>query len=113
MRISDWSSDVCSSDLRCCWPAGRTAGRTRAERMQLVDSHSHIDADEFDADRAAVVERARAAGVARQVVPAVDAISWPKLRDVCAAIEGLFPAYGLPPTFLPGPAPQHPGPLRE
>src|SRR3546814_13636319 len=20
MRISDWSSDVCSSDLLCCWP---------------------------------------------------------------------------------------------
>ena len=81
--------------------------------MQLVDSHSHIDADEFDADRAAVVERARAAGVARQVVPAVDAISWPKLRDVCAAIEGLFPAYGLHPTFLAGHAPQHLGQLRE
>src|SRR3546814_20127175 len=27
MRISDWSSDVCSSDLRGVRPAGRCAGR--------------------------------------------------------------------------------------
>ena len=81
--------------------------------MQLVDSHSHIDADEFDADRAQAIDRARAAGVGRQVVPAVDAITWPKLRDVCAAHPGLFPAYGLHPTFLAGHTPQHLAQLRE
>ena len=80
---------------------------------RLVDSHSHIDADEFDADRAAVLERARAAGVARQLIPAVDAASWPKLRDVCTANAGLFPAYGLHPTFLAGHTPQHLALLRE
>ena len=79
----------------------------------LVDSHSHIDADEFDADRAAVLERARAAGVMRQVIPAVDAASWPKLRDVCAEHPGLFPAYGLHPTFLAAHTPQHLSLLRE
>ena len=81
--------------------------------MSLVDSHSHIDADEFDADRAQAIGRARAAGVDRQVVPAVDAITWPKLRDVCAAHPGLFPAYGLHPTFLAGHTPQHLAQLRE
>ena len=55
----------------------------------LVDSHSHLDAAEFDADRDAVIARARAAGVARQVLPAVDAASWPKLREVCARGPGL------------------------
>lgn len=68
--------------------------------MDLVDSHCHLDADEFDADRAEVIERARAAGVSRQVVPAVTAASWSKLREVCAADEGLFAAYGLHPMFL-------------
>lgn len=76
----------------------------------LVDSHCHLDDAGFDADRAAVVARARAAGVARQVVPAVDAAGWPKLREVCAGDSGLFPAYGLHPMYL---ARHRPGHLRE
>lgn len=66
----------------------------------LVDSHCHLDATEFDPDRADVIARARAAGVARQVLPAIGAAGWPKLRDLCAGAEGLFPAYGLHPMFL-------------
>src|SRR3546814_10406399 len=30
MRISDWSSDVCSSDLRCCKPGGDHIGMGKA-----------------------------------------------------------------------------------
>jgi TatD DNase family protein len=84
-----------------------------AHAPPLVDSHSHIDVDAFDADRGAVLARARAAGVMRQLVPAVDAASWPRLRDVCAAERGLFPAYGLHPTFLAAHRPQHLAQLRE
>jgi TatD DNase family protein len=58
----------------------------------LVDSHCHLDAPEFDRDRDAVIARARAAGVSRQVVPAVSAAGWPKLRSICAGTDGLFPA---------------------
>lgn len=66
----------------------------------LVDSHSHLDAAEFDGDRDAVIARARAAGVCRQVLPAVEAASWPRLREVCARGPGLFAAYGLHPMYL-------------
>lgn len=66
----------------------------------LVDSHCHLDAEAFDADRDAVVARARAAGVHAQVVPATHADAWPKLREVCGSAHGLYPAYGLHPTFL-------------
>ena len=66
----------------------------------LVDSHCHLDADAFDGDRDAVIARARAAGVRRQVLPAVDAAGWPKLRDVCASGPDLFAAYGLHPMYL-------------
>lgn len=79
----------------------------------LVDTHCHLDASEFDADRAAVLARAQAAGVRRQIVPAVDAASWPKLRDVCAGDDGLFPAYGLHPICLDAHRPQHLPGLRD
>lgn len=79
----------------------------------LVDSHCHLDAAEFDVDRAAVLARAKAAGVRRQIVPAVDAASWPKLRGICAGEDGLFPAYGLHPMCLDAHRPQHLLELRD
>lgn len=69
--------------------------------MRLVDSHSHFDVADFDADRASALARARAAGVSRQVVPAVEAATWPTLKAVCAAHAGLHAAYGLHPMYLP------------
>lgn len=68
--------------------------------MDLVDSHCHLDVGEFDADRDAVLQRARAAGVTRQVVPAIQADTWPRVKAVCAMAPGLYPAYGLHPVFL-------------
>ena len=76
----------------------------------LFDSHCHLDAAEFDRDRDAVIARAQAAGVMRQLVPAVTAASWPKLREVCAQDQGLHPAYGLHPMYLSSHRPEH---LRE
>ncbi len=75
--------------------------------MQLVDSHSHFDVTEFDGERAAVHARARAVGVSRQVVPAIDAAGWPKLKQVCGQFPGLHPAYGLHPMFLDAHRPEH------
>lgn len=79
----------------------------------LIDSHCHLDASEFDPDRTAVIARAREAGVQAQVVPAVTAASWPKLREVCQQAPGLYPAYGLHPMFLANHRPEHLGQLRE
>ena len=67
--------------------------------MELVDSHCHLDVAEFDRDRAQVIERARAAGVRHQVVPAIAAAGWAGLARVCAE-EGLHLAYGLHPVYL-------------
>jgi len=39
--------------------------------MPWIDSHCHLDAPEFDADRDAVMQRARLAGVGMLVLPAV------------------------------------------
>ncbi|MBN8726174.1 MAG: TatD family hydrolase [Xanthomonadales bacterium] len=73
----------------------------------LVDSHCHIDAGEFDADRAEVMARARAAGVTAQVIPAITADGFPALRALCAATEGLYPGYGLHPLFMDAHRPGH------
>lgn len=73
----------------------------------LIDSHCHLDAPEFDPDRGSVVARASAAGVSMQIVPAITAASWPKLRDVCAMAPGLHAAYGLHPMYLDEHDPAH------
>ncbi|MBB5737141.1 TatD DNase family protein [Xanthomonas arboricola] len=75
--------------------------------MQLVDSHCHLDAGEFEHDRAEVIARAQAAGVVQQVIPAITAASWPQLRSVCTQAPGLHPAYGLHPIFLEQHRPEH------
>ncbi len=68
--------------------------------LDLVDSHCHLDAVEFEADREAVVARAHAAGVRRIVVPAVAAGGWDALEALCARDASLHPAYGLHPMYL-------------
>jgi TatD DNase family protein len=75
--------------------------------IELFDSHSHLDVAEFDADRGDVLARARAVGVTRQVVPAIGAAGFAKLRDLCRAEAGLYPAYGLHPMFLAEHRPEH------
>jgi len=68
----------------------------------LFDSHAHLDAAEFDGDRDDVIARARSAGVAEMLVPAVSASGWRALHTLCEAQPGLYPAYGLHPCHLAG-----------
>jgi len=75
--------------------------------IDLIDSHSHFDVAEFDADRDAVLVRAHTAGVARQIVPAITAASFERVRALCAKESGLYPAYGLHPLFLAEHIPEH------
>jgi TatD DNase family protein len=75
--------------------------------MRLFDSHCHLDAPEFDADRSEVLAHARLAGVGQQVIPAVDFAGWVKLKAICAGEPGLHPAYGLHPMYLDRHHPEH------
>src|SRR5450759_5425917 len=79
----------------------------------LVDSHCHLDASEFDADRDAVLARAQAAGVSAQIVPAIALAGFSKLRGVCTANPTLHPAYGLHSMYLAEHLPGHLDALRE
>jgi TatD DNase family protein len=68
--------------------------------LPLIDSHSHFDDDSFSSDRDAAFARAYTVGVTQQIVPAVTAAFWPRLREVCSRYPGLYPAYGLHPMYL-------------
>ena len=67
--------------------------------MPWIDTHCHLDAPEFDADRAAVVARARAAGVGMQVLPAVMASNFDTVRDLAHA-HGIAYALGIHPLYV-------------
>ncbi len=47
-----------------------------------IDTHCHLDAAEFDADRDDVIARARAVGVTQIVIPAVDARNLERVREL-------------------------------
>ena len=66
--------------------------------MRWIDTHCHLDAPEFDADRAEVRARARAAGVAQVVIPAVETRSFDDARNLAHAggdsyCLGIHPLY--------------------
>jgi TatD DNase family protein len=64
-----------------------------------TDSHCHLDAPEFDADRADVVQRARAAGVQRLVLPAVAVANFDAVREL-AHRHGAAYALGIHPLCV-------------
>lgn len=67
--------------------------------LRLVDTHAHLDRPEFDADRAEVLARARAAGVGRIVLPAIAPEGWEAL--LALASDAIVPGLGLHPQALP------------
>ncbi len=83
------------------------------DALELIDTHCHLDAAEFAPDRAAVYARARAAGVATQIVPAVSAANCQEVGAVCAAYAGCLPAWGIHPLYSGAAAPGDLAILRE
>ena len=66
--------------------------------MKYIDTHTHIDGTEFDADRAEVISRAKAAGVTKMFVPAIDLKSVDTVLRVCRDNSGYaYPMIGLHP----------------
>jgi TatD DNase family protein len=66
----------------------------------LIDTHCHLDAAEFDADREAVTVRAVAGGVATIVVPAVERANFGAVASVCREFPACRPAYGIHPMYV-------------
>ena len=60
--------------------------------MFFIDTHTHLDGHEFDDDRDEVISRAKAAGVSKVFIPAVDLPSVDSVFAVC----GRYPGYAYP-----------------
>jgi TatD DNase family protein len=65
--------------------------------MMFVDSHAHLDMPQFDADREAVITRARDAGVRAILTLGVDGPSSQRAVALAQQYEGVFAAVGIHP----------------
>lgn len=58
----------------------------------IIDTHTHLDAEEFDEDRDAVFARAKEAGVEKVFLPAIDV----KTTQAVMALSRQYPGYAYP-----------------
>lgn len=60
--------------------------------MKIVDTHTHLDGEEFDEDRSEVILRAREAGVGMVFLPAIDV----KTSEAVLKLSHEYPGYAYP-----------------
>jgi TatD DNase family protein len=66
-----------------------------------IDTHCHLDAAEFDADRHAVIAQAQDAGLRHIVIPAVAVANFATVAELAAATPGAVYALGIHPLYTP------------
>ncbi len=66
----------------------------------LIDTHAHLDQDDFDADRAEVVARAVEAGVEAIVTIGTTAATSAKCVQIAAEFGPLYAAVGIQPNYV-------------
>ena len=91
-------------------PASETAS---PKAPFFIDTHCHLDAAEFDADRDAEYARAIAAGVTTHIVPSVTRDNFAAVAATCHRYPGCLPAWGLHPMYIATHRPEHLVDLRE
>ncbi len=66
----------------------------------LVDTHCHLDAPEFEADRDAMLAQARGVGVRRFVLPAVDEAGLVRVVALAEQHPDIYFALGIHPMYV-------------
>ena len=74
--------------------------------MIFIDTHCHLDAAEFDADRDAVARSAYASGVNGIIVPAVERANFAAVCRLAAQYAYCVPALGIHPMYVDNAQPQ-------
>lgn len=67
----------------------------------LIDTHCHLDAIEFEADREQVIQRAQANGVGAIIIPAVSVANLDAVRHLAHSFTGGYYALGIHPICVP------------
>jgi TatD DNase family protein len=67
--------------------------------MTLIDTHAHLDQEEFDVDRAAMIGRAHAAGVSTIIAIGVTADSSEAVAKLATQESGVYAAVGIHPNY--------------
>ncbi|CAI8777306.1 TatD family hydrolase [Pseudomonas sp. YuFO20] len=75
--------------------------------MDLIDTHTHLDFPDFDADRQALMAESRALGVRQMVVLGVYQGNWQRVWDLVQNDPDLHAALGLHPVYLEDHLPEH------
>jgi TatD DNase family protein len=65
----------------------------------FLDSHAHLDLEDFDPDRHEVIARARQAGVAAVICPGISARSSRAVVELAAAEPAIYAAVGIQPNY--------------
>ena len=68
--------------------------------MTLIDTHCHLDAAEFDADRDAVARSAYNSGVSGIIVPAVERANFDAVCNLAEQHAHCVPALGIHPMYV-------------
>ncbi|MFJ2691616.1 TatD family hydrolase [Pseudomonas sp. NPDC087336] len=75
--------------------------------MDLIDTHTHLDFPDFDADRQALMTQSRALGVRQMVVLGVYQGNWQRVWELVQSDPDLHAAFGLHPVYLEDHRPEH------
>jgi len=81
--------------------------------MRLIDTHTHLDFPDFDADRPHLMANAAARGVERMVVLGVYQANFQRVWDLACSDARIHAALGLHPIYLDQHRPEHLVQLRE
>ncbi len=80
---------------------------------QIIDTHCHLDLEQFQDDLDGLIERSRRGGVSDFVIPGYIGSGWNRILTLCTKRPFLHPALGLHPVYLDNHQPGDVAQLRE